>query len=141
MQPNATPQQKRRFSPTQFNISTPHKPNEPKRSQTMKGRPMESILSLYLDRPNPQDYPASYPKLWVDNKTGDIKMAESSDQGDSVDYRVELDVYNGPLDLLLYLLKRDELDIYDIPISLITETYMGYVRMLNELSSEQGLDI
>jgi segregation and condensation protein A len=102
---------------------------------------MESILSLYRDRPNPQDYPASYPKLWVDNKTGDIKMAESSDQGDSVDYRVELDVYNGPLDLLLYLLKRDELDIYDIPISRITETYMGYVRMLKELSSEQGLDI
>jgi segregation and condensation protein A len=102
---------------------------------------MESILSLYRDRPNPQDYPASYPKLWVDNKTGDIKMAESSDQGDSVDYRVELDVYNGPLDLLLYLLKRDELDIYDIPISRITETYMGYVRMLKELSSDQGLDI
>src|SRR3954447_24954459 len=107
----------------------------------MKGSPMESILSLYRDRPNPQDYPASYPKLWVDNKTGDIKMAESSDQGDSVDYRVELDVYNGPLDLLLYLLKRDELDIYDIPITRITQTYMGYVRMLKELSSEQGLDI
>jgi segregation and condensation protein A len=102
---------------------------------------MESILSLYRDRPNPQNYPASYPKLWVDNKTGDIKMGESSDQGDSVDYRVELDVYNGPLDLLLYLLKRDELDIYDIPISRITETYMEYVRMLKELSSEQGLDI
>jgi segregation and condensation protein A len=102
---------------------------------------MESILSLYRDRPNPQDYPPSYPKLWVDNKTGDIKMAESSEPGDSVDYRVELDVYNGPLDLLLYLLKRDELDIYDIPISRITETYMGYVRMLKELSSEQGLDI
>jgi segregation and condensation protein A len=102
---------------------------------------MESILSLYRDRPNPQDYPASYPKLWVDNKTGDIKMSESSDQGDSVDYRVELDVYNGPLDLLLYLLKRDELDIYDIPISRITDSYMGYVRMLKELSSEQGLDI
>ena len=104
---------------------------------------MESILSLYRDRPNPNDYPASYPKLWVDNKTGDIKMGESSEpgQGDCVDYRVELDVYNGPLDLLLYLLKRDELDIYDIPISQITESYMGYVRMLKDLSSDQGLDI
>src|SRR5678815_2007639 len=61
--------------------------------------------------------------------------------GPSVEYRVQLDVYNGPLDLLLYLIKRDELDIYDIPITRITETYMGYVRMLKELSSEQGLDI
>ena len=58
-----------------------------------------------------------------------------------MDYRVELDVYNGPLDLLLYLLKRDELDIYDIPIARITESYMGYVRMLKELSSKEGLDI
>jgi segregation and condensation protein A len=102
---------------------------------------MESIISLYRDQPNPRDYPASYPRLWVDNKTGDIKMAPASDQGESVDYRVELDVYNGPLDLLLYLLKRDELDIYDIPISRITDSYMGYVRMLKEMSSEQGLDI
>src|SRR5258707_3956746 len=102
---------------------------------------MESILSLYRDRPNPQDYPASYPKLWVDNKTGDIKMAESSDQGASVDYRVEVDVYNGPMDLLLYLLKRDELDIYDIPIARITDSYMTYMQMLKQLHSEEGLDI
>src|SRR5882757_6131282 len=110
----------------------------------MKPRPMQSILSLNRNSSNPNDYPASYPKLWVDNKTGDIKMGGPSADGEgdsSVDYRVELDVYNGPLDLLLYLLKRDELDIYDIPISRITETYMGYVRMLKELSSDQGLDI
>ncbi len=47
-----------------------------------------------------------------------------------MDYRVELDVYNGPLDLLLYLIKRDELDIYDIPIARITDSYMDYVNML-----------
>ena len=41
-----------------------------------------------------------------------------------MEYRVELDVYNGPLDLLLYLIKRDELDIYDIPIARITDSYM-----------------
>ena len=45
-----------------------------------------------------------------------------------MEYRVELDVYNGPLDLLLYLIKRDELDIYDIPIARITESYMEYVE-------------
>src|SRR5204863_6473 len=58
-----------------------------------------------------------------------------------LEYRVELDVYNGPLDLLLYLIKRDELDIYDIPIARITESYMTYVNMLRDLSKEEGLDI
>jgi len=57
------------------------------------------------------------------------------------DYRVELDVYNGPLDLLLYLIKRDELDIYDIPIARITDTYMIYVRHLKEMREKHGLDI
>jgi segregation and condensation protein A len=58
-----------------------------------------------------------------------------------VDYRVELDVYNGPLDLLLHLIKRDELDIYDIPISRILDSYMAYVGVLKGLKEEQGLDI
>ncbi len=58
-----------------------------------------------------------------------------------MEYRVELDVYHGPLDLLLYLIKRDELDIYDIPITRILDTYMTYVEMLRGLRQEQGLDI
>jgi segregation and condensation protein A len=58
-----------------------------------------------------------------------------------MDYRVELDVYNGPLDLLLYLIKRDELDIYDIPISRITDSYLAYMRHLKELRDKQSLDI
>jgi segregation and condensation protein A len=58
-----------------------------------------------------------------------------------LDYRVELDVFNGPLDLLLYLIKRDELDIYDIPIARITDSYIQYVRRLKDMSREHGLDI
>ena len=58
-----------------------------------------------------------------------------------MEYRVELDVYNGPVDLLLYLIKRDELDIYDIPIAQITDSYMQYVNMLRMMSKEDGLDI
>ena len=49
------------------------------------------------------------------------------------EYRVDLDVYNGPLDLLLYLIKRDELDIYDIPIAHITEQYCKYVDLLKKI--------
>jgi segregation and condensation protein A len=58
-----------------------------------------------------------------------------------VEYRVELEVYNGPLDLLLYLIKRDELDIYDIPIARITDSYLVYVNMLREMKDRDGLDI
>jgi segregation and condensation protein A len=58
-----------------------------------------------------------------------------------VEYRVELDVYNGPLDLLLYLIRRDELDIYDIPIAKILDSYMEYMEMLRGIERDQGLDI
>lgn len=49
------------------------------------------------------------------------------------DYRVNLDVFAGPLDLLLYLIRKEEVDIYDIPISRITEEYVRYVDMLKSL--------
>ena len=43
------------------------------------------------------------------------------------DYNVKLEVFEGPLDLLLYLIKRDEIDIYDIPIEHITRQYLDYI--------------
>ena len=44
------------------------------------------------------------------------------------DFKVNLDVFDGPLDLLLYLIRREELDIYDIPIEHITKEYMGFIE-------------
>jgi len=52
------------------------------------------------------------------------------------DYRVALDIYNGPLDLLLFLIRRDEIDIYDIPIARITKQYLLYVDLLKQLDPE-----
>ena len=49
------------------------------------------------------------------------------------DYKVQLEVFEGPLDLLLYLIKKDELDIYDIPIERITNQYMQYMDMMRML--------
>jgi len=46
------------------------------------------------------------------------------------DYKVRLEVFEGPLDLLLYLIKKDEVDIYDIPIGTITKQYMEYIHMM-----------
>lgn len=49
------------------------------------------------------------------------------------DYKVSLEVFEGPLDLLLYLIKKDEVDIYDIPIGRITDQYMEYLQLMKVL--------
>lgn len=49
------------------------------------------------------------------------------------DYKVKLEVFEGPLDLLLYLIKRDEIDIYDISIERITRQYLEYFQAFKEL--------
>ncbi|MFA6078689.1 MAG: segregation/condensation protein A [Candidatus Omnitrophota bacterium] len=48
-------------------------------------------------------------------------------------YKVKLDVFEGPLDLLLYLIKKEEVDIYDIPISKITDQYLEYLELMQLL--------
>lgn len=49
---------------------------------------------------------------------------------------VFLEAFEGPLDLLLYLIKRQNLDVLDIPIARITQQYMGYIAMMQELKLE-----
>jgi len=59
---------------------------------------------------------------------------------DDADYKVRLDIFEGPLDLLLYLIKKDEVDIHTISIERITKQYLDYIetfKMLNvDLASE-----
>lgn len=50
-----------------------------------------------------------------------------------MDFRVELDLFRGPLDLLLYLVRKHELDICDLPIALITEQYLTHLEVLQQL--------
>ncbi|MBR0504999.1 MAG: segregation/condensation protein A, partial [Kiritimatiellae bacterium] len=50
------------------------------------------------------------------------------------DYKVNLEIFEGPLDLLLYLIRREELEIYDIPIGRITEQYMQYLDLMRQLN-------
>ncbi|MBP7276471.1 MAG: segregation/condensation protein A [Kiritimatiellae bacterium] len=54
-------------------------------------------------------------------------MSESSE------YKVRLEVFEGPLDLLLYLIKKEEVDIYHIPIERITTQYMEYLDLMQML--------
>jgi len=51
-------------------------------------------------------------------------------------YSVNLEIFQGPLDLLHYLIQKDEIDIYDIPIARITEQYMHYLEMMKVLNLE-----
>ena len=54
----------------------------------------------------------------------------------STDYTVELPVFEGPLDLLLHLVKKHELDIFEIPISFITDRYLEYLELMRKLNLE-----
>ncbi|HUO08369.1 MAG TPA: segregation/condensation protein A [Phycisphaerae bacterium] len=53
--------------------------------------------------------------------------------GDGHEYKVNLDVYSGPLELLLYLIRRDEVDIKNIPIARITEQYLRHVEIIRKI--------
>jgi len=48
--------------------------------------------------------------------------------------RIQLPSFEGPLDLLLYLIRRDQIDIHDIPIAPITRSYMAYLELMRELN-------
>ena len=52
----------------------------------------------------------------------------------TMDYAIKLDIFEGPLDLLLYLIKKNEIDIYNIPIALVTEQYLHYLNMIKSLN-------
>ena len=53
-----------------------------------------------------------------------------------MNYQCNLDVFEGPLDLLLHLIKEQKMDIYDIPIAKITKQYLEYLDLLSELNLE-----
>ncbi len=52
-------------------------------------------------------------------------------------YMVDLEIFHGPLDLLLYLVEKNEVDIYDIPVAAIAEQYLAYLRDTGHIDLEQ----
>jgi segregation and condensation protein A len=54
--------------------------------------------------------------------------------GNVMSYEIKLDIFEGPLDLLLYLIRENEIDIYNIPIALITEQYLAYLDAMRSLN-------
>src|SRR5437867_12434674 len=57
-----------------------------------------------------------------------------------MDYQVDLEVFRGPLDLLLYLVRHNEVDICDIPIARIAEQFLDYLRILEMVDVEHAGD-
>jgi segregation and condensation protein A len=53
--------------------------------------------------------------------------------GEGREYKVQLDVYSGPMELLLYLIRRDEVDVKNIPIARITEQYLQHVELIRRV--------
>ena len=56
------------------------------------------------------------------------------------DYRIKLPVFEGPLDLLLFLIRKNEIDIYDIPIESVTKQYLEVIRSMQHLDLEVAGD-
>ncbi len=54
----------------------------------------------------------------------------------SMAYQIKLEIFEGPMDLLLHLIKKHELDIYSIPIALITQQYLEYIELMKSLDME-----
>ncbi len=59
---------------------------------------------------------------------------------DGPDYRVDLSIYNGPLDLLLYLIRERELDIHDIPIAEITDQFIAHLEVVKVIDVDRAGD-
>lgn len=66
--------------------------------------------------------------------TAEAGAALGADRTGASSYRVRLDLFEGPLDLLLHLIKKNEVDIGDIPVATITDQYLSYVDLMRELN-------
>ena len=57
-----------------------------------------------------------------------------------MDYQVKIENFEGPMDLLLFFIQRDRLNIYDIPIAHITKEFLGYINMMDTMNIEMGCE-
>ena len=64
----------------------------------------------------------------------EASASEQPQQPDKNVFTIKLSLFEGPLDLLLYLIKQNEIDIYDIPIVLITEQFIEYIDIMKALA-------
>jgi len=68
---------------------------------------------------------------------GDTPVAPPGPEAAADGYQVRLDVFEGPLDLLLFLIRKKKIDIHDIPIAAITRDYLGYLERKTEINLDR----
>ncbi len=68
-----------------------------------------------------------------DSSAGLSTLRPSDPQAESMPFRVDLDIFRGPVDLLLYLVRKHEVDIENIPVAKITEQYLDHLAVLEQL--------
>ena len=71
-----------------------------------------------------------------DNHSSEESVNTTEETSPVAAYRIELDSFQGPLDLLLHLIRKNELDISDIPIAQVTAQYLTYLEMMHDLDLE-----
>ncbi len=76
----------------------------------------------------------------ANRESGDKSSKQEKEESDSPFAVSVTDVYEGPLDLLLDLIRKQDIDIYDIPIARITEQYLAYVEKIRELDVNVAAD-
>jgi segregation and condensation protein A len=69
-----------------------------------------------------------------------LEEFKPDDDAQRNNYQVKLEIFEGPLDLLLHLIRKDEIDVYDIPIARITKQYLEYIQLLEALNIELAGD-
>lgn len=65
-----------------------------------------------------------------------LKFKKNLKEKTNLSFEIKLPLFEGPFDLLLFFIERDELDIHDIPISKITNDFLGYIRELEKMNIE-----
>src|ERR1041384_64216 len=97
------------------------------------------VSTLVSDAQGVQPEPGSHQGV-PENRLNGGKEAHKSEQND-FPFAVEVgDIYEGPLDLLLDLIRKQDIDIYDIPIARITAQYLKYVEKIRELDVNVAAD-
>ena len=89
---------------------------------------MEEPEQPEIATPTPQTAPEPAPQISVTGAAPAI-----TPDGDSDQLKITLGEFEGPLDLLLYLIRQEQVNIYDIPIARITDEYLRYLNMMQEL--------
>jgi len=95
-------------------------------------RPRDDVPSIQT--PADQESAGRDPSGWdVESLPPELEYFRRSEA-----YQVELTGFQGPMDLLLYLIQKDEIDIYDIPISHITEQFIKHIEIMHMISLDQA---